>query len=381
MDFGFDDEQEAFRAALREFGAKELAPHYRADDLAARMRPELPAAMAGMGLMGLRIPERFGGQDADAVTTGLAAEEVARADFNSCYLLLNSALVAEIVLAGATEEQLGRWLPPLARGETVPALALTEPDRGSDAAHLGLRAEPDGDGWRLVGEKTSISLGMYAHVGAVFARTGGDGAGGVSAFMVDMSDPALSRTPLDDLGSRAIGRASLYFDGVRVGREDLVGEPGEGFRAVMRGFDYSRAVIGLMCLGVASAALDDALGHAREREAFGQPIGRFQGLAFPLVEYATQVRAARHLCYEALALKDAGRDPAVPANMAKWWAPKLSVDAVHQALLTFGHAGWSTDNPVGQRLRDVIGLEIGDGTAQIAKLVVARHLLGREYAP
>lgn len=381
MDFGFTDEQEAFRAALREFGAKELAPHYRADDVAARMRPELPAAMAGMGLTGLRIPERFGGQDADAVTTGMAAEEISRADFNSCYLLLNSALVAEIVLAGATEEQLGRWLPPLARGETVPALVLTEPDRGSDAAHLGLRAEPDGDGWRLVGEKTSISLGMYAHVGAVFARTGGEGARGVSAFMVDLSDAALSRTALDDLGSRAIGRASLYFDGVRVGPQDLVGEPGEGFRAVMRGFDYSRAVIGLMCLGVASAALDDALAYAREREAFGQPIGRFQGLAFPLVEYATQVRAARHLCYEALALKDAGHDPAVPANMAKWWAPKLSVDAVHQALLTFGHAGWSTDNPLGQRLRDVIGLEIGDGTAQIAKLVVARHLLGREYAP
>ncbi|TCK21534.1 acyl-CoA dehydrogenase family protein [Pseudonocardia endophytica] len=381
MDFGFTDEQEAFRAALREFGAKELAPHYRADDVAARMRPELPAAMAGMGLTGLRIPERFGGQDADAVTTGLAAEEISRADFNSCYLLLNSALVAEILLAGATEEQLSRWLPPLARGETVPALVLTEPDRGSDAAHLGLRAEPDGDGWRLVGEKTSISLGMYAHVGAVFARTGPEGARGVSAFMVDMTDPALSRTALDDLGSRAIGRASLYFDGVRVGPEDMVGEAGEGFRAVMRGFDYSRAVIGLMCLGVASAALDDALDYAREREAFGQPIGRFQGLAFPLVEFATQVRAARHLCYEALSLKDSGKDPAVPANMAKWWAPKLSVDAVHQALLTFGHAGWSTDNPVGQRLRDVIGLEIGDGTAQIAKLVVARHLLGREYAP
>ena len=292
MDFGLTDEQEAFRAALRDFGAKELAPHYRADDLAARMRPELPAAMAGMGLMGLRIPERFGGQEADAVTTGMAAEEVARADFNACYLLLNSALVAEIVLAGATEEQLGRWLPPLARGETVPALVLTEPDRGSDAAHLGLRAEPDGDGWRLVGEKTSISLGMYAHVGAVFARTGGEGARGVSAFMVDMSDPALSRTPLDDLGSRAIGRASLYFDGVPVGPDDLSASRGAGFRAVMRGFDYSRAVIGLMCLGVASAALDDALDYAREREAFGKPIGRFQGLAFPLVEYATQVRAA-----------------------------------------------------------------------------------------
>lgn len=381
MEFGFGPEREAYRAELRAFGRKELAPHYRADDVAGAMRPELFGAMAGVGLTGLRIPERFGGQGADALTTGMAAEEICRHDFNAFYLALNSALVAEIVQGSGTEEQLARWLAPIASGQTVPALVLTEPEHGSDAASLGLRAEPDGDGWRLVGEKTSISLGMYAHVGAVFARTGGPGARGVSAFMVDLDDPNLARSPLDDLGSRSIGRSSLYFDGVRVGPDNLLGEAGQGFVSVMRGFDYSRAVIGLMCLGLASAALDDAFAHAREREAFGQPIGRFQGLAFPLVEYATQLRAARLLCYEALALKDAGGDPAVPANMAKWWAPKLAVDIVHQALLTFGHAGWSTDNPQGQRLRDVIGLEIGDGTAQIAKLVVARHLLGREHAP
>lgn len=381
MDFGFSPEQESFRHELRTFGEKELAPHYRSDDLAATLRPGLARTLAGMGLTGLRIPERFGGQDADAVTTGMAAEEISRADFNACYLLLNSALVSEILLGGASEGQLERWLPAIASGATMPALCLTEPGQGSDAAHLQLRAIPDGDGWRLVGEKTSISLGMHADAGAVFARTGGDGARGVTAFMVELDDAYVARTQLDDLGSRAIGRASLYFDGLPVGREQLVGGEGNGFISVMAGFDYSRAIIGLMCLGIASAALDDAFAYAREREAFGKPIGTFQGLAFPLVECATHLRAARHLCYEALALKDAGKDPAVPANMAKWWAPKLSADIVHQALLTFGHAGWSTDNPQGQRLRDVIGLEIGDGTAQIAKLVVARHLLGRPYAP
>ncbi|ODU03408.1 MAG: acyl-CoA dehydrogenase [Pseudonocardia sp. SCN 72-86] len=381
MDFGLSAEQEAFRLEVRAFATTKLAPHYRADDLAGTLRPALAGELASLGLTGLRAPERFGGQDADAVTTGMVAEEVSRADFNACYLVLNSALVTDIMLAGATEEQQARWLPPIASGEHIPALCLTEPGQGSDAAHLQLRAEPDGDGWRLFGEKTSISLGMSAHVGAVFARTGGEGARGVSAFMVDLTDPALSRSPLDDHGSRAIGRASLYFDGVRVGRDQLIAGEGEGFVSVMKGFDYSRAIIGLMCLGIASAALDDAFAHAREREAFGQPIGRFQGLAFPLVEAATHLRAARHLCYEALALKDSGQDPAVPANMAKWWAPKLAADIVHQSLLTFGHAGWSTDNPQGQRLRDVIGLEIGDGTAQIAKLVVARHLLGRAFAP
>lgn len=381
MEFGFSPEQVAYRAELRAFGERELAPHYRADDAAAAMRPELFGSLARVGLTGLRIPERFGGQGADAVTTGMAAEEICRHDFNAFYPVLNSALVSEIMQTGSGEEQLERWLRPIAEGATVPALVLTEPEHGSDAANLGLRAEPDGDGWRLRGEKTSISLGMYAHVGAVFARTGGPGARGVSAFMVDLDDPDLARSPLDDLGSRSIGRASLYFDGVRVGPGNLIGEQGRGFVSVMKGFDYSRAVIGLMCLGLASAALDDALAFAREREAFGRPIGQFQGLAFPLVECATHLRAATLLCYEALTLSDAGKDPGVPANMAKWWAPKLAHDIVHQSLLTFGHAGWSTDNPQGQRLRDVIGLEIGDGTAQIAKLVVARHLLGREYAP
>jgi cyclohexanecarboxyl-CoA dehydrogenase len=140
-------------------------------------------------------------------------------------------------------------------------------------------------------------------------------------------------------------------------------------------------VIGLACLGTAAAALDDALEYARQRVAFGQPIGTFEGVSFPLVEQATYLRAARHVCYEALWRKDNGLDHTVEANMAKWWAPKLAMEITHQALLTFGHSGYSSDNPQGQRMRDVIGLEIGDGTAQIAKLVLARKLLGRAYAP
>jgi cyclohexanecarboxyl-CoA dehydrogenase len=381
VDFTFTPEQEDFRRELRAFGEKVLAPYYRDGDLAGTLRPEIPKAMAGMGLTGLRIPERFGGQDADAVTTGLAAYEVSRADINACYLLLLSALIGDILMAAPREDQLARWLPPIAAGDSVPLLCLTEPGQGSDAAHLELRAIPQGDGWLLAGEKTSISMGMTGDVAVVFARTGGAGPRGVTAFLVDLDDARVSRTPLDDVGGRAIGRASLYFDDLPVSRENLIGEEGQGFIRVMAGFDYSRAIIGLMALGTASAALDDAMEYARTREAFGKPIGTFQGLAFPLVECATQLRAAMHLCFEALALKDAGKDPAVPANMAKWWAPKLSVDIIHQALLTFGHAGYSTDNPQGQRMRDVIGLEIGDGTAQIAKLVVARHLLGRDFAP
>lgn len=381
MDFSWSAEQEHFRAEVRAFADRHLAPHYAADDRAAAMHPELPAEMARMGLTGLRIPEELGGQGADAMVVGLATEEVARADFNACYLIINCTLVSDILLNASTKAQCERWLPAIAAGGALPALFLTEPEHGSDAAHLTVRAERDGAGWRLHGEKTSITLGCYADCGIVFARTGGPGARGVSAFMVALDDEHVTRSQFDDLGNRAIGRASVHFDGLPVAEDAMIGDAGEGFTSVMRGFDYSRAVIGLACLGTAAAALDDAVCYARQRQAFGAPIGTFQGLSFPLVEYATYLAAARHVCYEALWRKDNGLDHTVAANMAKWWAPKLSTEIVHQALLTFGHTGYANENPQGQRLRDVIGLEIGDGTAQIAKLVVARKLLGREYAP
>ena len=381
MNFDLDDDQEAFRREVRAFATRKLVPHYQADDKAAKLRPEVLGDIAGMGLMGLRIPEEYGGQGAGAFVTGIACEEVARADFNSGYLVLNAALISEIVGANGNDDQKAAWLGPIAAGDVLPALVLTEPEHGSDAAHLQLKAVRDGSGWRLEGEKTSISLGLHAHAGVVFARTGGDGARGVSAFYVHFDDRYLSRKGFSDLGNRSIGRASLHFDGHPVPSEALIGGEGLGFVQCMQGFDYSRALIGLMCLGAAQASIDEALAYAQERTAFGQPIGRFQGLSFPLVEYATYLKGARHICYEALWRKDEGLDHTVEANMAKWWAPKVAMEAAHQALLTFGHVGYSDEVPLGQRLRDIIGLEIGDGTAQIAKLVVARQLLGRASAP
>ena len=166
-----------------------------------------------------------------------------------------------------------------------------------------------------------------------------------------------------------------------VTRDQLVGTEGSGFVSVMQGFEYSRAIIGLLALGTAAAALDDAIDYAKQRSTFGAPISTRQGVAFPLVEHLTYVAGARHLCYEALWRKDQGLDHTAHASMVKWWAPKAAVEAIHQALLTFGHAAWSADNPQAQRLRDAMGFEIADGTAQIAKLVVARSVFGREYAP
>src|SRR5438477_1564501 len=381
MEFGLDEERESFRRELRRFATQRLAPHYQEDDRLGTARPELRRELAAMGLTGLRAPHEHGGQGADCLTTGIACEEVARADFNAAYYVLNAALVTDILIANAGDEQRRRFIPPIVAAEHVPALCLTEPDHGSDAAHLTLRAERHGSGWRLVGEKTSVSFGVLAHTALVFARTGGGGAGGVSAFYVELDPAHVARGAFDDLGSHAVGRGSLHFDGLPVDESQMVGGEGEGFISVMRGFDYSRALIALMCIGCAQAAVDAAVEHARTREAFGQPIGRFQGVAFPLVEHTTYLHAARLLSYEALWRKDRGLPHTEEANMAKWWAPKVSVEAAHQVLLTFGHLGYSAETPHGQRLRDLIGLEIGDGTANIAKLVVARSLLGRGHAP
>jgi cyclohexanecarboxyl-CoA dehydrogenase len=381
MDFNFSDDEEAYRHELARFARKVLAPHYQSDDKAAKLRSQLVAEMAGMGLTGLRIPERFGGQAASAVLSGLAAEEVARGDFNATYLIVVSALVSDILTRNATESQQAAWLPQIASGETVPAFCVTEPQHGTDAAALEMRAERTADGWRLTGEKTSITLGMAAQTALVLARTGGSGVRGVSAFYVDLDDRHVTRAAFDDLGSRAIGRASLHFDGLPVPADRLVGAEGGGFLSVMQGFDYSRAIIGLACLGAAEVSMDEALQWCRDRQTFGKTLGTYQGVAFPLAEYATFLRGARHVCYEALWRKDNGLEHGSEAAMAKFWAPKIAAETIHQCLLTLGHIGYSNDSPVGQRLRDVIGLEIGDGTAQAAKLVIARGMLGRAFAP
>jgi cyclohexanecarboxyl-CoA dehydrogenase len=381
VDFSLTPEQESFTASVRRFAAERVAPYYAESDRAGKMRDGLIADLAAQGLLGLRVPASLGGLGADCVTTGLALEELARADFNACYPVLNAALIADVLAANGTSGQAARWLPPIAAGEAVVALCLTEPGHGSDAAAIELAGAADSDGWLLTGTKASVMLGVQATHGLVFARTGGPGARGVSAFYTRLDAAYVKRASCRDLGGRSAGRAELVFGGLPVPAADLVGRPGAGFVQVMRGFDYSRALITLMCVAAAQASLDEAFAHARSRQAFGGPIGRFQGVAFPLVEHATYLRAARWLAFEALWHKDRGLDHGVQANMAKAWGPRAAAAACHQALLTFGQLGWSEDLPLGQRLRDVIGLEIGDGTAQVTQLVAARLMLGRENAP
>jgi len=234
----------------------------------------------------------------------------------------------------------------------------------------------------MTGEKSGISLGMVAHAAIVFARTDpGSRARGVTAFLVPLDLPGVSRSALRDLGSRLVGRAVLSFDHVRIPASHRLGPEGAGFHQVMRGFDFNRVIIALACLGTAQVALEETMAYVKERRAFGQPLARYEGVSFPIAEAATQIEAARWLCYRALWLADRGEPHTKESAMVKWWAPKLSVDVIHQCLLLHGHYGYTDELPFEQRLRDVIGLEIGDGTPEVMKLVVARELMGRESLP
>ena len=204
-----------------------------------------------------------------------------------------------------------------------------------------------------------------------------EGAKGVSAFMVPMDLKGITTTRCNDLGSKAVGRGSIFFDGVEVPVANRLADEGKGFAQVMQGFDYSRALIGLQCAGAAQASLDETWAYIKERRAFDAPLAQYQGVTFPLAEAETMVAALRQLAFHTLRLKDDGAPHTSEAAMCKWLGPKTAVDVTHQCLLTHGHYGWSLDLPHQQRMRDVMGLEIGDGTAQIMKLVIARERVGR----
>jgi cyclohexanecarboxyl-CoA dehydrogenase len=379
MHLELSPEQDALSRTLRSFAHKELAPRSAAWDRGGDFPWDIWRRMGELGLLGLRTPAAHGGQEADYLTFGIAMEEIARGDFGCTYGIQLAGLAGEILGRNAGEELKQRWLPPTARGETVIALALTEPGAGSDAANLACRAERDDNGYLLTGEKSGISLGMAAQAAIVFARTARrEAARGVSAFLVPLDLPGVARSPLRDLGTRVIGRAVLSFDHVRVPASHRIGEEGSGFYQVMQGFDYNRVGIALACLGVAQVSLEETMAYVKERHAFGRPLAGFEGVSFPIAEAATHVEACRWLCYRALWLADHGRPYTKESAMTKWWGPRLAVETIHQCLLLHGHYGYTDELPFERRMRDVIGLEIGDGTAEVMKLIVARQLMGRE---
>lgn len=379
----FDTEElDAVRHLARQFAKERVAPGYLAREKAGQMDMELVREMGALGLIAPELPEEFGGMGTEVQYSGAIVEEIAKADFTFAYVSLLASLNGQILNAFARPDVAREWLPGLVSGEHLLAIALTEPRGGSDAANLALRMEADGDHYVLNGEKTSISANQCARGVVTFARTGRpeDGARGVSAILVPLDLPGIATSKFSNMGQNQIGHGSIWFDNVRVPAEYLLGEEGKGFVQVMRGFDFSRSLIGLQCLGAARQSLDETWAHIGERRAFGKPLAAYQGITHQLADFDTRIEAARLMSMNALWLKDRGLPHTVEAAMSKWWPPLLAYEAIHACLLVHGHAGYADDLPFQQRLRDVLGLQIGDGTAHIMKNIIARERAGRDAA-
>jgi cyclohexanecarboxyl-CoA dehydrogenase len=379
MSFDLTDEQRLIEETARRFAVERLRPAVRASEINGTLDRALMKEMGALGLIGAEFPENYGGLGTDGLTAGLIIDAISYGDFCMSYVQLIGGLLGSVLIAHANPDLCAEWVPRIARGESIVGLGLTEPRGGSDAANLVVSARRSGNGYLLRGEKASISFAADADAALIFARTGeaDSGARGVSGFFVDLNQHGVTRTRFDDAGTRAVGRGSLFFDDVFIPDDCLLGGEGQGFSQVMSGFDYSRALIALECHGAARASLDETWEYVKEREAFGVPIAQYQGVTFPLAEAETQLTMLRLLAFNTLWLRDAGRPHTSEAAMCKWYGPKIAVEIIHQCLLTHGHYGYTTDLPHEQRLRDVMGLEIGDGTAQIQKMVIAREKIGR----
>ena len=377
-----DEDLVALGKHVRRFATGQIAPGYLERDRTRVLDRSLMRAMGELGFIAPELPQAFGGQGLGSLAAGVIHEEIARADLSMSYINLLASLNGQILAQHAPPALAGDWLGRLTRGEALIAIALTEPRGGSDAANLRLRVERVGLEYVINGEKTSISAADQADATVVFGRTGTveSSAHGVTALLVPMDLPGITRSRFDCHGQRAIGRGAIFFENARVPIDYRLGEENRGFVQVMQGFDFSRALIGLQVLAVARVALEETWSYVAQREAFGKPLSAFQGVSHPLADLDTQVEAARLLCLQALWLKDRGAPHGTEAAMCKWWAPKLAFEVVHQCLLMFGHGGYDR-GVMEQRLRDVLGFQLGDGTAQIMKTVIARARAGRGAVP
>lgn len=383
MDFGLNEDQAAFRATVRDFARDKLAPGY----LERAKSDVFPWAthqeVAGLGALGLLAGEEFNPLEReDFVTAGLVIEELAYADFNlanaAIPVLLTSALIARHASADVREA----WLHRLVQGKTYVAFGLTEPECGSDATAIRTTATATPDGYVLNGEKTSVTMLDHAEVILVVAKTAREGGPvGASVYLVPLDAPGITTSSISDTGWKPMGRGVLHLDNVAVPAVNLVGSEGEAFRSVLNGFDFTRPLLALTGIGCAQATLDETAEYVRSRHAFGNPLARYEGVSFPLAEHATELEAARLLCYSALWHRTAGKKHTGLAAMTKWYGPQQASTAIRDCLLLHGNVGYSSELPFEQRMRDVLAVEIADGTAQIQKIIIARELYGREFIP
>jgi alkylation response protein AidB-like acyl-CoA dehydrogenase len=379
MDLDLSPEHALLRDTVRDFMVTEVASVVEEHERERKFPTEIVDRIGELGWLGIPIPEDEGGAGLDTLAYAIAVEEIGRV-WGSLGLIVaahTSLGCGPLHLAGS-EEQKATYLVPMASGKAIGAYGLTEPGAGSDAGGTRTTAKRDGDEWVLDGAKRFITNAGHASTYIVTARTGTTGRGdaAISAFIVPADAPGFSVGRLEDkLGLHASATGELRFEGTRIPAGNLLGAEGEGFRMFLKILDGGRISIGALAIGLAQAALDASIPYAQTREQFGRPIGTFQGVAFMVADMATEIDAARSLVWKAAWLKDQGRDYGLVAAEAKLFASEVSARATNAAIQIHGGYGYTTDYPVERFMRDAKLTEIGEGTSQVQRLVIARKIL------
>ena len=379
MDFELTEEQRMVQQSVREFVKAEIAPRAHQYDEEARFPHEQLKGLAEMGLLGMIIPEEWGGAGFDSVAYAVALEEIARADASVCVIVgVTNSVCCYPILSFGTDDQKKNYLVPLARGETLGAFCLSEPQAGSDATNLRTRAVRDGDDYVINGTKSWVSSGGVAQTYIVMAVTGNDGGKSrVTAFIVEGDTPGLTVSGIEHkMGQRASQTAEMSFSDVRVPAANVLGGEGNGLKVAFNSLDNGRIGIGALSTGIAQGALDEATKYAKERHAFGQAIAEFQAIQFKLADMATATDASRLLTLRAASLKDSNDKRAgYFAAMAKLYASETANRVCADAVQIHGGNGYSRDYPVERMYRDARVTTIYEGTSEIQRIVISRGIL------
>jgi alkylation response protein AidB-like acyl-CoA dehydrogenase len=378
MDITLSEDQLAFKRLAREFLDKEVVPHRAEWDRRESVDTAIIPKLGELGFFGLTIPEEYGGIGGDYITYCIGMEELGRADSSVRGIVsVSMGLFGKILLDHGSEEQKKEWLPGIATGTKLGCFGLTEPDTGSDAGNLKTRAVRDGSDWLITGSKIFITNGSWADVCMVFARTGGPGPKGVSAFLVPTDAPGFTRTEIHGkLGLRGQATSELAFDNVRVPASAMVGEEGEGFRFAMKSLDKGRVSVGAGCTGIIQGCLEAVVSYSLERKQFGRPLASFQMIQDMIAEISVDAEAARLLTWRAASLLERGEPFSVEASRAKYFASEHAVKAANLAIQAFGGYGYIDEYPVQKYMRDARVMTLYEGTSQIQKLLIGRAETG-----
>jgi alkylation response protein AidB-like acyl-CoA dehydrogenase len=378
MDLSLNDDQLSFKKLAREFLDSEVVPHRAEWDRAESVDTAIIPKLGEIGFFGLTIPEEYGGLGGDYITYCIGMEELGRADSSVRGIVsVSMGLVGKVILSHGTEEQKQQWLPGIARGTTLGCFGLTEPDTGSDAGNLKTRAVRDGDDYVVNGSKMFITNGTWADVCLVFARTGGSGPKGVSAFLVPTDTPGFDRTEIKGkLGLRGQATAALSFDDMRVPASAMLGAEGEGFKIAMHSLDKGRVSVAAGCVGIIQGCLESVVSYSQERKQFGRQLASFQLVQDMIADISVDADAARLLTWRAADLIERGEPFGVEASKAKLFASEAAVRAANLAIQAFGGYGYVDEYPVQKYMRDARVMTLYEGTSQIQKLLIGRAETG-----